>query len=200
MSTNAAVQTPATMTLEEFLAWDGNGHVGKLELVEGVVHAMAPASATHAMIQANVVTAINNHLRAGRSPCRAGTEAPIVPPMDKRMNARAPDVSVTCSPPSSDGTFVGPVLIVEVMSPSNENDTWASIHALAGLQSLQEVLVVQSTRVEVQVYRRDAKGAWLNEPVATATSATGSVGLQSIGLDLPVAEIYYGTQFDPGEA
>lgn len=199
MTARAAATPEQQMTLEEFLAWDGGGHVGRLELVEGAVHAMAPPSATHAMIQGNIVTAFNNHLRAGKSPCRAGTEAPIVPPMDKRMNARAPDVSVTCSPPADNGTFVDPVLIVEVMSPSNENDTWSSIHALAGLQSLKEILVVQSTRVEVHVYRRGADGAWLNDPVETAATTSSSVSLQSIGLALPVDEIYHGTQFDSGE-
>lgn len=181
------------MTVEEFLAWDGGGHVGKLELVEGAVRAMAPASATHGIIQGNIITAINTRLRALRSSCRAGTEAPIIPPLGKRINARAPDVSVTCSPPSDDGTFVDPVLIVEVMSPSNEADTWESIHALAGLQSLKEVLVVQSTRVEVEVYRRDGKGAWLSKPETADGSSSTGLRLDSVDLDLAVSEIYRGT-------
>ncbi len=197
MNAQSATRAQQSMTLEEFLAWDGGGHVGKLELVEGVVRAMAPASATHAMVQGNIVTAFNNHLRASarNSPFRAGTEAPIVPPLGKRINARAPDVSVACSPPAGNGTFVDPVLIVEVMSPSNENDTWESIHALAGLHSLKEVMVVQSTRVEVQVFRRDPGGAWINEP-ETAASVEASVRLDSIGIDLAIAEIYRGTQFE----
>lgn len=198
MTRQAVVKTPAVMTVEEFLAWDGGGHVGKLELVEGAVRALAPASATHAVIQLNIGSAIKNHLRAGKSPCRAGTEAPIVPPLGKRVNARAPDVSVTCSPPASDGTFVDPVLIVEVMSPSNEADTWESINALAGLQTLQEVLVVHSTRVEAQVYRRDKLGPWLGQPETAA--AGGTVVLKSIGLELSVDEIYQGTLLDTGGA
>ena len=196
MSAQYAVKPPSQMTVEEFLAWDGGGHVGKLELVEGVVRAMAPASATHGMIQGNIVTAINIHLRARNSPCRAGTEAPIMPPLSRRMNARAPDVSVTYSPPADDGTFVDPVLIVEVMSPSNENETWDSIHALASLQSLQEVLVVYSTRVEVQAFRRDQGGKWINEP-ETATSTASVIQLRSIGLELPVTDIYLGTHLEP---
>ena len=67
------------MTLDEFLAWDGDGHVGRLELWNGKVRAMAPASATHAIIQLNIGRAIGNHLHARKSPCRVGTEAPIVP-------------------------------------------------------------------------------------------------------------------------
>ena len=191
MNGTAARNQPHTMTVEEFLAWDGAGHVGKLELVDGIPRAMAPASATHGLIQGNIITAFNNHLRKSGSKCRAATEAPIVPPMGKRINARAPDVSVTCSPPSNDGTFVDPVLIVEVLSPSNEPDSWESIRALAGLTSLTEILVVQSTRVEAQVFRRDAQGAWPSEPEIAKEG--GTITLASIGLELPVGEVYRDT-------
>ena len=189
--TTAARTIPNPMTVADFLAWDGGGHVGKLELVDGVPRAMSPASATHAVIQLNIGSAIREHLRSRKSPCRAGTEAPIVPPMGKRINARAPDVSVTCSPPSNDGTFVEPVLIVEVLSPSNQADTWESIRALAGLTSLSEILVVHSTFIEAQVFRRDAKGAWLAEPEVVGQG--GILRLTSIELDLPVSEIYRDT-------
>ncbi len=181
----------APMTLDEFLAWDGGGHVGKLELWEGIVRAMAPASAVHGMVQLNIGTAINNHLRAQKSPCRAGTEAPIVPPLARRLNARAPDVSVTCKPPADDGTFVDPVLIVEVLSPSNQTETWESINSLTGLTSLREILVVDSTQVDVELLRRGADGGWPR--VGERPDRDGVVDLTSIGLKLTVAEIYEGT-------
>jgi len=183
--------TRPSMTLDEFFAWDGGGHVGKLELVEGVVRAMAPASATDSIIQGNVVVAIHNHLRASKSPCRVGPEAPVIPPMGRKINARAPDISVTCKPVSDSKVFEDPVLIVEVLSPSNEEDTWESIHALAGLTSLKEILVVQSESVGVEVYTRDASGAWPRDPVAVGLD--GIIHLTSIGLDLAVVEVYAGT-------
>ena len=194
MTGTAARSLPVPMSVEEFLAWDGDGHVGKLELVDGVPRAMSPASATHALIQGNLVTAFNNHLRGRKSPCRAGTEAPIVPPMGKRINARAPDVSVTCSPPSSNGTFVDPILIVEVLAPSNEADSWESIRSLAGLTSLLEIFVVQSTRIEAHVYRRDGQGAWPSEPVVAISG--GTIHLASIDLTLAVSEVYRDTQLE----
>jgi len=182
---------PPPMTLDEFFAWDGGGHVGKLELVEGIVRAMAPASATHSIIQGNVVVAIHNHLRARKSPCRVGPEAPVIPPMGRKINARAPDITVTCKPVSDSKVFEDPVLIVEVLSPSNEEDTWESIHALAGLASLKEILVVQSEALGVEVYTRDATGAWPRDPVVVGGGET--VRLTSIGLELPVSEVYAGT-------
>ena len=178
------------MTVDEFLTWDGGGHAGKLELWNGVVRAMAPASATHSIIHANIARVIANHLLARKSPCRVGTEAPVVPPMGQRRNARAPDVAVTCTPPTGN-TFDDPVLIVEVMSPGNENETWDSIQSLAGLASLQEFLAVQSTSVLAELYRRDTQRAWPSNP--EIAKAGGSIRLASIDLEIAVADIYYGT-------
>lgn len=178
------------MTLDEFLAWDGGGHVGKLELVEGVVRAMAPASAAHSLIQANTVRLIGNHLKERGSHCRAATEAPIVPPAGRRKNARAPDVAVTCAPITDSPTFDEPVLIVEVLSPNNESETWESIEVLLGLPTMREVLVLQSTRIEAEVLRRDARGYW---PSHGLIGPGGRVQLESIDCDLPVEEFYEGT-------
>ncbi len=179
----------APMSLDEFFAWDGGGYVGKLELVDGVVRAMAPASATHSIIQLNIAAAIKAHLRG--SACRVGTEAPIIPPMARRINARAPDIAVTCAPISDSPVFEDPILIVEVLSPSNEAETWESIHALAGLVSLKEILIVQSTAVHAEVYSRAADGAWPRDPVTA--SAGGTLRLASIDLGLLVSEMYEGT-------
>jgi Uma2 family endonuclease len=188
------IETQPEMTLEAFLDWDGGGHVGKLELWEGRVRAMAPASATHGFIQGNIVTAFNIHLRARKSPCRAGTEGPIVPPMGMRRNARAPDVSVTCKPPGDDKLVVDPVLIVEVLSPSNEHETWESIRSLSGLMTLQEVLVVRSTRVDLALYRRDPVNGWPSKP--EVANKDGSVHLASIGLTLTPFDVYQGTYLE----
>jgi Uma2 family endonuclease len=177
------------MTLDEFFAWDGGGHVGKLELVNGVVRAMSPASATHGMIQGNILFAIKAHLRGSR--CRAIPEAPIVPPFKTSINARVPDIAVSCAPLTDSKVFESPVLIVEVLSPSNQDDTWDSIGALAGLISLTEILVAQSTFIEAQVYRRDATGAWPSTPETTI--AGGTIHLASIDLNLPISEIYADT-------
>ncbi len=52
------------MTVEQFLAWDSTGHVGKLELVEGQVRAMSPASGTHALVQARLAILVGSRLMA----------------------------------------------------------------------------------------------------------------------------------------
>lgn len=179
------------MTVDDFLSWDGGGHVGKIELIDGLPRLMAPASATHSFIQGNVVTAINIHLRGRKSPCRAGTEAPVLPPLAKRINARAPDVVVTCAPISDSGVIEEPVLIVEVLSPGNEAETWESIRALAPIPSLREILVLSSTAVEAQIFRRLDDGAWQAEAERHGPGST--LQLASIDLGLLIADVYAGT-------
>ncbi len=182
---------PRRMTVEEFLGWDGGGLTGKLELVEGEVRAMSPASGTHAIIQANLAALLWNHLRKHRPHCTVGTETPIVPRIHANDNVRAPDLAVTCQPPTKDKRFPDPVLIAEVLSPSNQRETWESIRAIASVPSLVEILVVDSEHVHVEILRREADGGW---PVTGQIEATsGFVHLASIGLDLPLAEIYRGT-------
>lgn len=186
-----ARKPPALMTVDDFLSWDGGGHVGKIELVDGVPRLMAPASATHGLMQGNVITAFNIHLRGRKSHCRAATEAPVLPPLARRINARAPDVVVTCAPISTSGVIEEPVLIVEVLSPGNEAETWESIRALAPIPSLSEILVLSSTAVEAQVFRRLADGSWQAEAERYGPGST--LRLASIDLDLPMADVYTGT-------
>ena len=189
-----AVSAPpraAPMTVEEFFAWDGGGHVGKLELVDGVVRAVAPPSATHSLIQANHAAAIKTHPRASKSPCRVGTEAGVIPLMGSRIDARIPDLAVTCSPKLDSLTFEDPILIVEVISPSNEDESWESVRAVALLTSVKEVLVVQSTEVRAELFRRRPNGDWPIEPLEHG--AGDILRLESIGLYLAMAEIYEST-------
>ena len=189
--TNANPDVLSQMTAAEFLDWDGAGHIGKLELVEGQVRAMSPASATHSLIQANLAILIGTHLRATGRPCRVGTEAPVVPRIHANDNVRAPDLAVTCLPPSADKRFPDPVLIVEVLSPSNQRETWESIRACASIPTLQEILVVDSERVHAEVLRNDPVTGW---PVSGAIiEAGGTIHLASIDASFPLGEVYAGT-------
>jgi Uma2 family endonuclease len=186
-------ETIPRMTVEEFLDWDGGGHQGKMELVNGIVVAMAPASATHGVIQGNIVRAIGNHIQRQGMPCLVGVEQPVLPLVAKGKNVRVPDVAVTCHKPSAIKTMPDPIMIAEVLSPSNERETWAAIQAVAGLPTMQEILVVDSTAVLVEAYRRLPDGSWQEEPSAVVRDVTGIVRIACLDFDLPLAEIYWQT-------
>jgi Uma2 family endonuclease len=182
---------PKRMTVDEFLAWDGGGHQGRLELVDGLVRAMAPASATHVLIQGNLILLIGNHLLRRNSSCRVAPDAPIVPKMKSRANLRAPDVVVTCAPPSRSKVLEDPILIVEVLSPSNERETWEAIWACATIPTAREFLIVDSERVHAQIFTKDAAGVWPQDPVIAEAGAT--IRLDSIDASFAIAEVYAGT-------
>jgi Uma2 family endonuclease len=179
------------MTVAEFMDWDAIGMIGKLELVDGVVRAMSPASGAHSINQANLAYLLGAHLRQNRPGCRVGTEAPIKPSIHANDNVRVPDLAVTCvaSSPNSK-LFPDPILIVEVLSPSNQHETWESIRALASLSTMREILVVDSAHIHVEILRRDAAGDW---PNVGAVVEGGSFELTSIGATLNVADVYAGS-------
>lgn len=80
-------------------------------------------------------------------------------------------------------------LIIEVLSPSNVEETWESIEALAGVLSLRGIVVIDSMRVEAQVYRRTDDGRWPDH-AAEVVGPGDTLNLHSLGLDIPVAHIY----------
>jgi Uma2 family endonuclease len=190
----ALVQSIPRMTVDEFHAWDGGGHVGKLELVDGVVRAQTFASGAHGTIQATVTTLIKNHLKKNRPGCRVGNEVGVIPIFDPKRNVRKPDVSVTCTPHTpGERAFPKPVLIVEVLSPTNTDETWESIRACATIPSVAEILVLDSERVHAQVFLKDAKGHWPDPGVIV--EAGGTIHLASLGLEMAMDEVYEGLRF-----
>ena len=192
---NALAKLPVRMTVDEFLAWEpGDGR--KWELVDGVPRAMAPAKATHSLLQSELARLIGNHLLDQKSPCRTATEAAVVPRVQSSHNMRVPDVIVTCTPGDGDeGTFLAPVVIAEILSPGNQSDTWNNIWAYTSILTVQEVLVMHSTRIGAELLRRGPDGAW---PVDPAPVASGDLVLDSIGLRVPLADVYRTTRLRPG--
>jgi Uma2 family endonuclease len=65
------------MTLTEFLSWDPSDPSGRAwQLIDGEPVAMAPASETHAALQAEIGRLIGNHLLARGGPCRLHRSRP----------------------------------------------------------------------------------------------------------------------------
>jgi Uma2 family endonuclease len=182
----------ARMTVADFLEWDTGGHQGKLELVDGLVRAMSPATDTHALIQANIAGLVWSHLKTGGSPCRMRIEPAVGTRVRAQYNLRVPDVGVTCAPNISGNKLMpDPILLIEVLSPGNASDTWDNVWAYTTIPSVQEILIVHSTRVMVELLRRGADGAWPVDP--EPIEAGGALRLASIEAAWPIEEVYAGT-------
>jgi Uma2 family endonuclease len=179
------------MTVDEFIAWAGDD---RWQLVDGEPRAMAPASATHGIIQANVGFTFIRHLRDAGSPCRTVTEPAIVPRVRSRSNMRVPDVAVTCSDVNAGQIALPePLLIVEILSPTNESDTWENVWTYVSIPSVQEVLVLRSVSIAADLLRRRPDGTWPDEPAQIGRD--DMLHLESIGLNCPLTELYIGTHF-----
>jgi Uma2 family endonuclease len=180
---------PLRMTVDEFLSWDSGDRTGRRwQLVDGEPVAMAPGSATHGAIQSELNRLIGNHLLQHRPACRVITEPGIVPRVRANRNYRVPDLGVTCVPPSLAHMVADPVLLIEILSPSNELETRANIWAYTTLPSVREVLAVHSTRIEAELLRRGPDGNWPAEPEMIV--AGSSLALDTIGFETPLAALY----------
>jgi len=102
-----------------------------------------------------------------------------------------PDLAVTCSATDVAGQAVHePVLLIEILSPSNHAETWRNVWAYLTIPTLREILVIRTSSVGVDLLRRADDGTWPKRPLAVTN---GEFTLSSIGLSLPVAALYRGT-------
>ena len=187
----AALQIPSVMSVREFLSWNAPAGT-RWQLIDGIPTAMAPTSRTDGAIQAELGAMIRDHLRQGGGPCSIISAPGIVPRIRSSENFRIPDLAVTCTPyQAEEYDLSDPVLIIEILSPSNKAETWANIWAYATIPSVREILIVHSTAILAEVLRRDADGAW---PDRTTRIEDGDLTLTSIGFQAPIASVYATTR------
>jgi len=185
------------MTLTEFLSWDsGDASGGAWQLIDGEPVAMAPGSETHGAIQSELARLLGNHLLEQRGPCRVLTEPGIVPRVQADRNYRVPDLGVTCAAPSHGLMVTEPVLLVEILSPSNEAETRANIWAYTTIPSVRELLVVHSTRIEAELLTRNEDGTWPAQP--EIVGADGALSLTSVSYMVPLTALYRTTALARG--
>ena len=186
---------PLLMSVTEFLAWPGDGIGTRYELVNGKLRAMAPASDAHGTIHGRLSAAIIAHLDAKRPGCRLVVAPGVQQHLRADWNHRIPELGVTCAPNEPGAQMVpDPILLIEILSPSNAADTWSNVPLYATLPSVQEILIVHSTKIAAELLRRAPDGIWPKntEPVGP----DGVIWLESIGLELPLREVYRGTHLD----
>ncbi len=184
----AALMPLATrMTRDEFLVWDAPGPE-RWQLVDGEAVAMAPASGIHGLLQAEVGALLRNHLLEAGSRCSVIVAPGVVPRVRQSMNHRIPDLGITRAPPSDGYDVPEPVLLVEILSPSNEAQTRANVWAYTTIPSLREILLLRSSRIEAELLRRTSEGEWPAE--ASVIGPAGTLELTCMGYAAPLVAIY----------
>ena len=123
----AALKIPVFMSVDEFMVWEpGDGR--PWQLVDGVPEAMVPTNRTHGALQTELAYRLTAHFRERGGPCSVITAPGVIPHVQAGHNVRIPDLGVTCSPYiAEEATLADPVLLVEVLSPSNQRETWSNM-------------------------------------------------------------------------
>ena len=152
---------------------------------------MAPASLTHGLLQAELAHLLLQHLRAVGSLCRVVVAPGVVPRVESQHNERVPDLAVTCSTQPDGRTMVDPVLLVEIVSPSNEADTRRNVWAYSTIPSVREILLLSSTSIAGELLRRDADGDWPVDPERLVED--GLLRLDTLGFVAAMRDLYAAT-------
>jgi Uma2 family endonuclease len=186
----AALRFSGLMTVDEFLKWDQpEGYLW--QLVDGVPVAMSPPAPVHGVIQSEVSRLLGNHLVNRGSPCTVIATPGVIPRFQSDRNFMVPDLAVTCSRTDVTGKAVHePVLLIEILSPTNHAETWRNVWAYMTIPALREILVVRTVSVGVELLRRGDDDVWPDKPLSIAD---GDFTLSSIDLNLTVASLYRGT-------
>ena len=181
-----AIKTTDLISVEDYLTGELTSDI-KHELIDGCVYAMAGASANHERVSGNVYRKLGNHLED--KPCE-----PFGSDMKLRINANFfyPDVMVDCLFDNSEPYFTEtPIIIVEVLSKSTrKKDTTLKLLSYINIPSVQEYVLIEQDFVDVQVFRRSE--GWIPSHYFLGDEVT----FESIGLTLPVEDIYHRVQND----
>jgi len=182
-------------TLEEYFALEHAGDA-RFEYWDGDIVCMSGGDQRHYTLSRNLVVRVQVKLDGG--PCQAfpaevPVKTPTLPPY------RYPDVSVVCGEPKYEkvggiDALLNPVMIVEVLSPSTASrDKDQKFKAYQAIPTFKEYLLISQDAVEVTHYKLQSNGLWLRKDL---TDRNATLVFDSIGISLPVMEIYKGLTFD----
>jgi Uma2 family endonuclease len=187
---STTLRAPHRMTVAEFQDWEPPADLAqrRWELVDGEPVCMSPPSIDHGAIQSELARLLGNWLTANRPDCRVITTPGVVPRVRSDVNERIPDLAVTCGPIRPARTLDDPILLIEILSPSNEAKTRANVWAYATIPSVREIVLISSTSVFAEIFRRNADNTWPPDPLFLRDGA--ELDLESIGMALPLQAAY----------
>ncbi|MBC7784839.1 MAG: Uma2 family endonuclease [Burkholderiales bacterium] len=195
----ALTATSKSYTVDEYFAIEERAEE-KHEFDNGEIYAMSGGTLAHSQITMNVGGELRNRLRGQR--CQA-LESNIKVGIVAFNKFVYPDVMVVCGRPefAAEGTprhaIVNPTLIVEVLSLSTElYDRVKKFEAYQSLDSLKEYVLVAQREPHVNTYFRHDDGRWT---LRTFKDISASVQLPSLGIEIPMREIYLNVEFQPVE-
>ncbi len=167
----------------------------KYEYADYHIYAMSGGTSEHSRIAMNLSTALSIHL--GNNVCQVFNSDMKVLPLGDENPSYFPDVTVTCTPDDykrGSTALRSPRLVIEVLSPSTAyRDRGEKLRVYQACPSCEEYAMVSSHHREVEVYHREGADMW----TLTRYRHEQVVTLTSVGLAMPVVEIYAHTDVPP---
>jgi len=174
------------VTVGEFLEWETRQE-GRFELSSGRILSMAGAGEPHRSITPALSRICGQALR-GR-PCRYFDQDTKIA-VEAAGASYYADGGIACPPnlvSRSTGAIDNPTVIFEVLSPSTEaRDRGEKFLNYRLLPSLRDYVLIGTDRPLVEVFSRQPDGNWLLRIYLEGATAH----LPSVGVDLPLAELY----------
>ena len=183
------------MSVEEYLAMDRDAEV-KSEYHDGEVFEIEGATWAHAVIGGNVTWVLKVRLD--------GTPCTVAIPVRVQISATKfvyPDLVVVCGTPvlasKRSENLTNPKVIVEILSPSTGGYNYGRKFSLYGtLASFEEYVLIAQDEPRVDVFRKGEGNHWI---MGRYSGLESVAKLESLGIELPLTQIYSGVEFEPLE-
>jgi Uma2 family endonuclease len=178
------------MSLADFLAWEERQEF-KYEFDGFEPVAMVGVSRAHAVIQRNIMRALDNRLRG--TPCEPfGRDLKI----EVVGRVRYPDAFVVCTPGAgTDKIVTDPVVIFEILSDwSAHRDRITKNEEYRLTPSVQRYAMLEQLAPAAMVFAREGD-RW----VGTLLKGEAVLSMPEIGIEVPLAEFYEGLEFTESE-
>ncbi|MEO6890957.1 MAG: Uma2 family endonuclease [Ktedonobacteraceae bacterium] len=178
------------MSFEEYQALVEQDPEHAYEYLHGHVYMMTGGSPDHSIIGSNLNALLQTFLR-GRRCIVYNSDVYVQLSEHYRV---CPDVTVSCDPRDRGAQEVVryPSLVAEVLSPTTEaRDRGQKSLQYRSCSSIQEYLLISSEFPLVEVFRRGKQGFWL----LYTLELNDTIELNSLGLRIPLADIYQNTSF-----
>ena len=189
----SAIPKRKKLTEDEYLVIERDAEF-KSEFYNGEMFAMAGASLPHNQLQTNLIGELHARLKGGKC---------LVFGSDMRVKVKRTglytysDAAIACHPEFESKlgleTLTNPQVVFEILSKTTEGyDRGRKFAHYRTLPSFAEYVLVSQKEPLVEVFFRQGDGTWQLTPVR---GREASVRLQSLGIELRLAEVYDRVEF-----
>lgn len=189
----STVERKSSYSVEEYLAMEA-ASVQRHEFFKGEIFAMSGGSIDHGAIAVNWTSEIRSKTKG--SGCR-GFNSDVKVHIESENAFVYPDASIVCGEielyEEKNHTILNPIVIIEVLSDSTEAyDRGFKFHKYQKIPSLKEYIITSQTSPNVEVYRKEQDG-WTS--YQRYSKPDEDVVIKSLGISVPMSEIYYQVSF-----